>query len=67
LIAQTLARIERGHAQDLEDVAAMLDRGLVAAVDVRRGFERIVDELHRFPAVDPASFRARLEAALAGR
>ncbi len=67
LYAQALAKIERGHAKDLNDVAELLDRGLVEPQTLRELFEGIESRLHRYPAVDPARFRKRLEGALRGR
>jgi len=64
LCAQALAKIERGHAQDLEDVRLMLETGLVDQDELMRYFARIEPELYRYPALDPASFRARVDAAL---
>ena len=65
--AQALAKLERGHAQDLEDVQAFLDRGLVDPQRALEYFDEIEVELYRYPAVDPASFRERVEAALLAR
>lgn len=62
LYAQALSKIERGHARDLEDVAAMLDRELVERSMLGRLFDLIEPELYRFPAVDPPTFRAAVEA-----
>lgn len=67
LYSQTLAKVERGHARDLADVAAMLDRGLVLPARLRELHAAIEPLLYRFPAVDPPTFRAALEGALAGR
>lgn len=67
LYAQVLAKLERGFDQDRQDVAAMLDRGLVEAAGLRRLFEAIEPSLYRFPAVDPGSLREALGTALAGR
>lgn len=64
LCAQALSKIERGHAQDLDDVRLMLETGLVDREELARYFARIEPDLYRYPALDPASFRARLEAAL---
>ena len=64
LDAQVLAKLERGHAQDLEDVAAMLERGLVEPTTALAYFERIEPELYRFPAIDPRGFRRRVEEAI---
>ncbi|HMM35231.1 MAG TPA: hypothetical protein PKA62_10935 [Thermoanaerobaculia bacterium] len=65
--AQALAKVERGHARDLADVAAMLDRGLVLPARLRELHAAIEPLLYRFPAVDPPTLRSALEAALAGR
>jgi hypothetical protein len=66
LEAQALAKIERGHAQDVADVAEMLARELIDPEGLRRRFDEIEPQLHRFPAVDPAAFRSALDAALGG-
>lgn len=63
LYAQALAKLERAHEQDLEDVRALLERGLVEPERALRCFDEIEPELYRFPAVDPRSFRARVEEA----
>lgn len=62
LVAQALAKLERGHDRDLADVQAMLDRGLVDRDALSAAFARIEGELHRFPAIDPAAFKRRVEA-----
>lgn len=59
---QALAKIERGHAQDREDVAQMLARGLVTASELALRFAEIEPLLYRFPAIDPVSFRRAVEA-----
>ena len=61
LLAQALAKLERAHAQDLEDVSAMVQRRLVDAGSALAYFERIEPELYRFPAIDPRAFRRRVE------
>lgn len=61
---QALAKLERAHTQDLEDVDAMLGLGLVERERALRFYEEIEPFLYRFPAVDPASFRRRVEQAL---
>ena len=65
--AQALAKLERAHSRDLDDVAAMLDRGLVDPARLRELHAAIEPLLYRFPAIDPPTLRAALEAALAGR
>jgi hypothetical protein len=59
--AQALAKLERAHAQDLGDVHAMVERGLVDPARALRYFDEIEPELYRFPAVDGRSFRRRAE------
>jgi hypothetical protein len=61
--AQALAKLERGHAQDLEDVRELVRRGLVDPARALDYFEEIEPELYRFPAVDARSFRGRVEEA----
>jgi hypothetical protein len=65
--AQALAKIQRGHAQDRLDVEQLLDRGLVEPGRLRGLFESIEPQLYRYPAINPASFRRRLDEALATR
>lgn len=55
--SQALAKIERGHAQDGVDVAAMLTRGLIEPERLLDLFELIFPELYRYPTIDPSSFR----------
>lgn len=64
LYAQALAKLERAHARDLEDVEAMLERGLVEPDRALGLYEEIEPLLYRFPAVDAASFRRRVERTL---
>lgn len=59
--AQALAKIERGHRQDLQDVRAMLDRGLIEPQTLRRYFDDIEPLLYRYPAIHPPSFRRAVE------
>lgn len=66
LYSQALAKIERGHAQDLRDVEEMLRRELVDLGVLRACFEEIEPQLYRFPAIDPADFRRRVEEVGAG-
>ena len=66
LYAQALAKIERGHDTDRKDVAELIGRGLVDRRRLQQYFDEIEPELHRFPAIDPASFRRTVEAVTAG-
>ena len=59
--AQALAKIERAHRQDLDDLAAMMDHKLVQAARLIRLYEAIEPNLKKYPAIDPSSFRAKVE------
>jgi hypothetical protein len=64
LYAQALAKIERGHDQDLIDVREMIARGLVEREKALGFFTAIEPQLYRYPAVDPRTFRKDVEAFL---
>jgi hypothetical protein len=64
LYSQALAKVERGHAQDVADVRVMLRTGLVEPARLRDLFARIEPELFRYPAIDARSFRDAVEQAL---
>ena len=66
LYAQALSKVERGHAQDLQDVGELLGRGLIKREQLTSYFDAIAPNLYRYPALDPASFRRKVERALAG-
>lgn len=61
LYSQALAKLERGHARDAEDARVMVERGLVELGRLRAAFDEIEPQLYRFPAIDPADFRRRVE------
>jgi hypothetical protein len=61
--SQALSKIQRGHTNDLRDVREMLDRKLVEPVKGLELFAAIEANLYRFPAIDPPSFRRRVEEA----
>ena len=63
---QALAKLERGHRQDLDDAAAMARDGLVRPARLLELFDGIVGELYRYPAVDPPAFRRAVERFVAG-
>ena len=65
LAAQALAKIERGHAQDVGDVREMLARGLVSRGQLRTHFAEIEAQLYRYPAIHPPSFKGAVERAAA--
>jgi hypothetical protein len=56
--SQCLAKIERGHRKDQEDVASMMSKGRVEPRRLLSLFEQIEPELYRYPAIDPARFRS---------
>ncbi len=60
--AQALAKIERGHATDRQDVLEMLRRRLVTPDGLRSTFETIDPEIYRYPALDRTGFRRALNA-----
>jgi hypothetical protein len=56
--SQALAKVERAHAQDFDDVRSFVAAGLVDPDLALRMLEEIEPQLYRFPAIDPGSFRA---------
>lgn len=63
LYAQALAKVERGHRQDVTDVREMLTRGLIDRHRAREYFERMEPELFRYPAIHGPSFRLAVDEA----
>ena len=61
LSLQALAKLERGHAQDLEDVASFLRGGYVTPNELKARFAQIEPGLLRYPAIDPPQFKQKLE------
>jgi hypothetical protein len=59
--SQALAKIERGHTQDIGDVEEMLARGLIEPRRALGFFDQIEPRLERYPAIDPAAFRRAAE------
>ena len=58
---QALAKLERGHTQDLEDVASLVRGGYVTPEELKRRFAQIEPGLLRYPAIDPGQFKMKLE------
>lgn len=54
--SQALAKIERGHTQDVADIQSMLEDGLIERKKLVQLFEQIKVNLYKYPAVDPAKF-----------
>lgn len=62
--SQALSKIERGFEQDLADVGRMVEDGLVDPAQLRALYDRVESELYRYPAIDPATFRSKVDLAL---
>lgn len=56
LYSQALSKIERAHAQDLDDVRAMIERGLIDRNKLVELFAEIEAQLYKYPAIDPVRF-----------
>lgn len=59
--AQALAKIERGHRIDLSDVDDLIKSKLIEPLRLLELFSQIENQLHRYPAIDAASFRRAVE------
>ena len=62
--AQALAKIGRGHAQDMRDVKAMHWLALIDTQQLRQLFDAIELDLKRYPAIDPACFHDQVRLAI---
>jgi hypothetical protein len=58
---QGLAKLERGHTQDLEDVTSLVQGGHVTAEELKKRFAQIEPKLLRYPALDPQQFKTKVE------
>ena len=59
--AQALAKIERGHDTDLRDLQQMIKSDLVDPKRLLELFGQIEADIHRYPALNAASFRRAVE------
>lgn len=59
--SQALSKLERGYGKDLQDVRSMLRAGLIESAELLRLFGEIEPALYKYPAIDPAGFRAAVE------
>ena len=59
--AQSLAKIERDHKIDRQDVVEMINKGLVNREELLALFEQIENEFYKYPAVNPRELRERVE------
>lgn len=64
LYAQALAKIERGHTQDLDDVRQMLHRQLIDPAKGLEYFASVEPFLYRFPSIDHHALRAAVHETL---
>ena len=55
---QALAKLQRRHERDLQDVRSSLSHGLIQIDRLRELFHQIEPHLIRYPAISPATFRA---------
>jgi hypothetical protein len=58
---QALSKIERAHRKDLLDVDAMIRHGFVEPKRLLALFEQVVDQLYRYPSLNPPTLRAAVE------
>ena len=58
IYGQALSKLQRRHERDVHDVRSMLQCGMIRTDGLREMFARIEAQLIRYPAIDPASFRA---------
>jgi hypothetical protein len=63
---QALSKVERGHEKDLFDVSSMVRLGLVVPRRLLALFEKVEDQLYRYPAVNPPTLRAAVERLASG-
>lgn len=63
--SQCLAKIERGHPKDLLDAQQMVNAGLVDLRRLLAFYDAIEPELWQYTDINPAKFRARVQAFLA--
>jgi hypothetical protein len=61
--SQALSKIERGFEQDLADVRAMVDAGLIKPQRALELFAEVEPQLFRYPAIDPDALRAKVQEA----
>jgi len=65
-VLQALAKLERGHDQDLEDVTNFLKNGYVTKEELLNRFRQIEPLLIRYPAIEPSQFKQKLHDFLKG-
>lgn len=60
LVAQALAKLERGHSQDVADVRALLERGIITKEALLKTFVDVRSSLLRYPAIDAEQFEQKV-------
>ena len=63
--SQAMAKLERFHARDQSDIKEMVKGGLIERRKLLELFQEIEPQIKRYPAIEPAAFRARVEAFVA--
>jgi hypothetical protein len=58
---QALAKLERGHTQDLDDVRNLIRGGYVTKDELKSRFAEIEPKLSRYPALDAQDFKRKVE------
>jgi hypothetical protein len=64
--AQALAKIERGHTKDLQDVDGFFKNGLVEPDLLLKLFSAIENQIYLYPDLDAGSFRRAVERVIEG-
>ena len=65
LYSQALAKVERGHVQDIKDVDSMFSQKLIEPERLSSLFAEIEPKLYLYPAIRPDRFRESLTSVLA--
>ena len=65
--SQALSKVERGFAQDRDDVGELIARGLVDPERLRELFAAVRDQLYRYPSIDPVALERKLDEEIASR
>jgi hypothetical protein len=63
---QALAKVERGHEQDLRDARDLVQGGFVSVEELQRVFSAIEPKLVRYPAIEPPKFAEKVAVFLKG-
>lgn len=58
---QALSKLERGHVRDMQDIQALVGKGIVDPVRLRSLFAAVQAELFRYPAIDPKSLSTAVD------